>query len=76
MDSVRLRPPEELQEAFAQQLVRENNLATCLFYNLACCYQRLGLLEEAVEYLELSSNKLADTIGFYERQEMEMVKLR
>lgn len=63
-------------EAFAENLVRENNLATCLYYNVACCYQRLGLLDEAVEYLELSSDKLEDTIQFYCKQEQELIILK
>jgi len=56
--------------------VKENNLATCLYYNLACCYQRLGLLDEAVEYLELSSDKLDETITFYSKQEQALVLLK
>lgn len=63
-------------ESFAENIVKENNLATCLYYNLACCYQRLGLLDEAVEYLELSSEKLEQTIEFYGRQEQELVLLK
>jgi len=38
-----------------KEKTKESNLIVCLYYNLACCYQRLGLLEEAVEYLELAS---------------------
>ena len=49
---------------------------TCLYYNLGCCYQRLGLLEEAVEYLELSSNQLDVTIEFYNKQETALVSLK
>ena len=41
---------------------KESNLIVCLYYNLACCYQRMGLLEEAVEYLELASDQLEDTV--------------
>ena len=68
--------PDELIESKALEVVKENNLVTCLYYNLACCYQRLGLLEEAVEYLELSSDKLEETIEFYNRQEHALVSLK
>lgn len=68
--------PEELVEGYALSLVKGNNLATCLYYNLACCYQRMGLLDEAVEYLELSSNKLDETISFYAKQEQALVLLK
>lgn len=71
-----IKTPDELVESYAQSLVKENNLATCLYYNLACCYQRLGLLDEAVEYLELSSDKLEETIQFYTKQEQELVLLK
>ena len=55
---------------------RESNLIVCLYYNLACCYQRLGLLEESVEYLELASDQLEDTIQFFEVQEENIIKTR
>ena len=45
-----------LTQADLKERTRESNLIVCLYYNLACCYQRLGLLEEAVEYLELASD--------------------
>ena len=34
------------------------NYKATLYYNLACCYQRLGLLEECVDYLELATKSL------------------
>lgn len=68
--------PNELNEFKTKELVKENNLVTCLYYNLACCYQRLGLLEEAVEYLELSSNQLEETIDFYTKQESALISLK
>ena len=35
---------------------RVSNFIVCLYYNMASCYQRLGLLEEAVEMLEMASD--------------------
>ena len=51
-----------LTQADLKEKTRESNLIVCLYYNLACCYQRLGLLEESVEYLEYASDQLEDTI--------------
>lgn len=33
----------------------DSNYKAALYYNLACCYQRLGMLEECVDYLELAT---------------------
>ena len=59
-----------------KERTRESNLIVCLYYNLACCYQRLGLLEESVEYLELASDQLEDTVQFFEAQEDSIIKSR
>ena len=45
-------------EAAAVIYIQEQNMVTCLYYNLACCYHRLGLFEESIEYLELASSSL------------------
>ena len=55
-----IQPP--LTQSELKEKTRESNLIVCLYYNLACCYQRLGLLDEAVEYLELASDQLEDTV--------------
>ena len=55
-----IQPP--LSQSELKEKTRESNLIVCLYYNLACCYQRLGLLDEAVEYLELASDQLEDTV--------------
>lgn len=34
------------------------NYKTTLYYNIATCYQRLGMLEECVDYLEMATNSL------------------
>ncbi len=34
------------------------NYKTTLYYNLATCYQRLGMLEDCVDYLELATKTL------------------
>ena len=65
-----------LTQAELKERTRESNLIVCLYYNLACCYQRLGLLEESVEYLELASDQLEDTIQFFEAQEDNLIKQR
>ena len=57
-------PPLTRQEL--KDKSQESNLIVCLYYNLACCYQRLGLLEESVEYLELASDQLENTVKFFE----------
>lgn len=54
-----------LSQVDLKQKTKDSNLIVCLYYNLACCYQRLGLLEESVEYLELASDQLEDTIQFF-----------
>ena len=59
-----IQPP--LSQSELKEKTRESNLIVCLYYNLACCYQRLGLLDEAVEYLELASDQLEDTVQFFE----------
>jgi hypothetical protein len=74
--ALQFKLPDELNEAKTKEIVKEKNLVTCLYYNLACCYQRLGLLEEAVEYLELSSNQLEETIDFYTKQESALISLK
>lgn len=42
------------------------NYKATLYYNLACCYQRLGLLEECVDYLELATKSLSVKIEMLE----------
>jgi tetratricopeptide (TPR) repeat protein len=42
------------------------NYKATLFYNLACCYQRLGMLEECVDYLELATKQLSIKIEMLE----------
>ena len=69
--ALQFKLPDELNEAKTKEIVKEKNLVTCLYYNLACCYQRLGLLEEAVEYLELE-----ETIDFYTKQESALISLK
>ena len=59
-----------------KEKTRDSNLVVCLYYNLACCYQRLGLLEESVEYLELASDQLGDTVAFFEAQEDFIIRSR
>lgn len=34
------------------------NHKAVLYYNLACCYQRLGMFEECVDYLELATKAI------------------
>jgi tetratricopeptide (TPR) repeat protein len=40
----------------------DSNYKAALHYNLACCYQRLGMLEECVDCLELATKSLARKI--------------
>jgi hypothetical protein len=45
------------------------NYPTTLYYNLACCYQRLGMLDECVDYLELATKSLKQKIENLEEEE-------
>lgn len=38
------------------------NYRATLYYNLACCYQRLGMLEECVDNLEIATKALKQHI--------------
>lgn len=45
------------------------NYHAALSYNMACCYQRLGMLEECVDYLELATKALNKKIIQLEEEE-------
>ena len=45
------------------------NYKTTLYYNVATCYQRLGMLEECVDYLELATASLNKKIQMLEEEE-------
>lgn len=45
------------------------NYKATLSYNLACCYQRLGMLEECVDYLEAATKALKQKISNLEEEE-------
>jgi len=47
----------------------DQNYRASLFYNLACCYQRLGMLEECVDYLELATKAMHRKIQSLEEEE-------
>ena len=55
---------------------KEQNYIVTLYYNMACCYQRLGLLDEAVEYLEKASDQLQETIDLFDQQEQALILQR
>jgi hypothetical protein len=44
-----------------------------MFYNMACCYQRLQLFNECAEYLEFASVALKERIAILEDQEQAML---
>ena len=55
-----IRPPYAVTYTF-KQLVKidiDPTFKVLLFYNLACCYQRLTLYDECVEYLEKAGDAL------------------
>jgi hypothetical protein len=49
------------------------NYKATLYYNLACCYQRLGMLEECVDYLELATKSLNKKIIMLEEEENSLL---
>lgn len=44
-----------------------------MFYNMACCYQRLQLFDECAEYLEHATGALKERIAILEQQEQTML---
>lgn len=44
-----------------------------MFYNMACCYQRLQLFDECAEYLEHATGALRERISLLEHQEQAML---
>ena len=49
------------------------NYKTSLFYNLACCYQRLGMLEDCIEFLEKATLTLDKKIVQIEDEENSLL---
>lgn len=45
------------------------NYKATLYYNLATCYQRLGMLEECVDFLEMATKSLEKKIILLEEEE-------
>jgi hypothetical protein len=51
----------------------DSNYKATLYYNLACCYQRLGMLEECVDYLELATKAMNEKIQTLEDEESSLL---
>jgi len=66
-----LSPPSSSSRQDGAQL--NPNYKATLYYNLACCYQRLGMLEECVDYLELATKALKANIIALENQESALL---
>ena len=49
------------------------NYRASLFYNLACCYQRLGMLDECVDCLELATKAMHKKIQALEEEESQLL---
>lgn len=45
------------------------NVKTTLYYNMATCYQKMNMLEECVDYLELATRSLNLKISMIEEEE-------
>lgn len=57
------------EESKRQPLTIDNSTKATIYYNIACCYQRLDMLEDCVENLEKSSQALELKIEEIEKQE-------
>jgi tetratricopeptide (TPR) repeat protein len=47
----------------------DNNYSAILLYNLGCCYQRLGMLDEAIDYLEAAIGQLHEKVSLIETKQ-------
>lgn len=49
------------------------NYKMTLYYNIATCYQRLGMLEECVDFLEMATKSLNQKIAMLEEEENALI---
>jgi tetratricopeptide (TPR) repeat protein len=57
------------REVKGERVKIDPSYKTTLYYNIATCYHKLGMLEECVDYLELATRFLNEKIAMIEEEE-------